>query len=634
MEELKKGISRRNLLKGATLSAAGVAALGMFGCSPAGGSSSSSSKADAAGESKHTWEVTPEAITDIAETVETEVLVIGAGYSGTCCALNAAQNGTKVTLVEKDGVPNGHGVGGTGAIASKALDALDIHFDKSIEMERWVSTCGNRCRESLVAKWFRESERCMNWLLDLAESDGAKCMVTVGSNSTVHPEIDCYHMIFGGNLAKENEAISIATYIEYLFIAKAEETGNFELVYNMPAQQLVTNDKGEVAGAICKNEEGKYVQYNASKGVVLATGDVSYNDEYINEFAPIANKVMTRLCSDQGNTGDGHNMAAWVGGAFQDGPWPTMMHPQAAAMYHGPFLFVNPKGKRFMNEATWVQGKCVGTMVNGGDDHCWSIFDSNFEADNTASLEFGGGMFWDSFRAVGTTAADASASHAKTVKEGVEKTPDNYKVADTIDELLKQLDVDVDEAKKTIERYNEICKKGEDTDFYKESHFLFPIEQGPFYATKVAPGLLAVVGGIAISDNFEVVTPRASLSRACTPSATAPATCTHTTTRSTFRATAMAAASLRASASANSSRASTRNSKNTNEPSACHMARCGLASRITLRAETKRSGATQATSARRDAVLGCARRQPEAPFSGTALKYTPPRARRLAGPFC
>ena len=506
MEELKKGISRRNLLKAATLSAAGVAALGMFGCSPAGGSSSSSSKSDAAaGEKKHTWEVAPEAITDIAETVETEVLVIGAGYSGTCCALNAAQNGTKVTLVEKDGVPNGHGVGGTGAIASKALDALDIHFDKSIEMERWVSTCGNRCRESLVAKWFRESERCMNWLLDLAESDGAKCMVTVGSNSTVHPEIDCYHMIFGGNLAKENEAISIATYIEYLFIAKAEETGNFELVYNMPAQQLVTNDKGEVTGAICKNEEGKYVQYNASKGVVLATGDVSYNDEYINEFAPIANKVMTRLCSDQGNTGDGHNMAAWVGGAFQDGPWPTMMHPQAAAVYHGPFLFVNPKGKRFMNEATWVQGKCVGTMVNGGADHCWSIFDSNFEADNTASLEFGGGMFWDSFRAVGTTAADASASHAKTVKEGVEKTPDNYKVADTIDELLKQLDVDVDEAKKTIERYNEICKKGEDTDFYKESHFLFPIEQGPFYATKVAPGLLAVVGGIAISDNFEVV---------------------------------------------------------------------------------------------------------------------------------
>ena len=116
-------------------------------------------------------------------------------------------------------------------------------------------------------------------------------------------------------------------------------------------------------------------------------------------------------------------------------------------------------------------------MVNGGYDHAWSIFDANFEADNTASLEFGGGMFWDSFRAVGTTPADASASHAKTVKEGVENTPDYYKCADTIEELVEQLDVPADVALETIAHYNELCEAGEDTDFYKESHFLFPIKQ-------------------------------------------------------------------------------------------------------------------------------------------------------------
>ena len=497
-----KGISRRSLLKGATLGAAGVAAMGMFGCSPASSSAEGGSDAKGGESGKHTWEVKPEPITDIAETVDTEVLVIGAGYSGTCCALNAAENGTKVILVEKDNVPNGHGVGGTGAVGSRVLDEMGIKLDKSLEMERWVSTCGGRCRESLVGKWFRESERCMNWLLDVAESDGAKCMVTVGSRSAVHPEADCYHMISGGQTTNDN--LSIANYIEYLFIAKAEETGNFELVYNSPAVQLVQDESGKVTGAICETENG-YVQYNASKGVVLATGDVSYNDEYIDEFAPIAKKVMTRLCSDQGNTGDGHNMAAWAGGTFQDGPWPTMMHPQAAGMFHGPFLFVNPDGKRFMNEATWVQGKCVGTMVNGGYDHCWSIFDANFEADNTASLEHGGGMFWDGFRAVGSTYADASASHAATVEKGIESDPENYKKADTLEELLSQLDVDVDTAKATIERYNELCKAGEDTDFFKESHFLFPVEEGPFYATRVAPGLLAVVGGIHISDNFEVL---------------------------------------------------------------------------------------------------------------------------------
>lgn len=507
MEEISRpGISRRSLLKGAALGAAGVAAMGFAGCGPseAGGSSSSAGSSNGSeGSGQHTWEIKPEPITGVSETIDTEVLIIGGGYSGTCCALSAAENGTKVILVEKDNVLNGHGVGGTGAIASRELDKLDLHFDKSIEMERWLATCGGRARESLVGKWFRESERCMNWLLDVAETDGCQCMVTVGSNSTVHPEIACYHMIYGGGLT--SDTINIANYLEYLFMDRAEKTGNAEFVFKMPAVQLVQDSSGTVTGAICENSDGEYVQYNASKGVVLATGDVSYNDEYLEEYAPIALKVMTRLCSDQGNVGDGHNMAAWAGGAFQEGPWPTMMHPQAAAFYHGPFLFINPDGKRFMNEATWVQGKCLGVMVNGGYDHAWSIFDANFETDNTDSLQYGGGMFWDSFRPVGSSYADASASQAETVKEGVTETPDNYKMSDTLEGLLEQLDVPADVAADTIERYNALCEKGEDSDFYKESHFLYPIKEGPFYACKVGPGLLAVCGGIHISDDFEVL---------------------------------------------------------------------------------------------------------------------------------
>lgn len=423
------GISRRNLLKGAAFSAAGVAALGLAGCAP----QTEATKADAAlaetGEAaKHTWEVKPEPIAadQISQTVDTEVLVIGGGYSGTCCALSAAQNGAKTILVEKDAVLNGHGVGGTGAIASRALDDLGLKFDKSLEMERWVSTCGNRCRESLVGKWFRESERCMNWFLDMAEANGAKCMVTVGSNSTVHPEIACYHFMSGGPIFEEH---TMADFVEYMFEAEALKAGA-EFVYEMPAVQLVQDESGKVTGAICQNKSGEYVQYNASKGVVLATGDISYNDEYIEAFAPVANRVFTRLCSDQGNVGDGHNMAAWAGGAFQEGPWPTMMHPQAAATFHGPFLFVNPDGKRFMNEATWVQGKCLGVMYNGGADHAWSIFDANWQNDLLGSLEHGGGMFWDTFRPYGSDYQAAVDGHTKTVENGLTEVPDYYKRAD------------------------------------------------------------------------------------------------------------------------------------------------------------------------------------------------------------
>ena len=425
------------------------------------------------------------------------MLVIGGGYSGSCCALSAAQNGAKTILVEKDAVLNGHGVGGTGSIASRALDDLGLKFDKSLEMERWVSTCGNRCRESLVGKWFRESERCMNWFLDMAEANGANCMVTVGSNSTVHPEIACYHFMSGGPIFEEH---TMADFVEYMFEAEALKAGA-EFVYEMPAVQLVQDESGKVTGAICQNKSGEYVQYNASKGVVLATGDISYNDEYIDAFAPVANRVFTRLCSDQGNVGDGHNMAAWAGGAFQEGPWPTMMHPQAAAMFHGPFLFVNPDGKRFMNEATWVQGKCLGVMYNGGSDHAWSIFDANWQNDLKSSLEHGGGMFWDSFRPYGSD-LELAPEYFKTqiplyIEQGMA-----YE-ADTIEELAGKIGCDAATLTATVDRYNGMCEAGEDTDYYKKPVFLTPVKQGPFYALKVGPALLAVCGGLKCNNDFQ-----------------------------------------------------------------------------------------------------------------------------------
>ncbi len=503
-------ITRRSLLRQAALGSAAVAALGV-GAGAAGAAEKSSSAAAgsetsdgsaAQGSGKHVWEVKPDPIaaSDISQTVDTEVLVIGGGYSGCACACNAALNGAQVILVEKDDVLNGHGVGGTGAVKSRVMDENGVVLDKPVEMERWVSTCGNRCSEKVVGKFFRESERCMNWLLDLGQEYGMDCMLTVGSNSTVHPEASCYHMLYGGDFY---DKYGYAKAVEYMLADKAEQAGA-QIVYEMPAVQLVQDADGSVTGAICKGADG-YVQYNASKGVVLATGDISWSDEYLQEFAPIALKVKARLCGDTGNVGDGHSMAHWAGAKFQDAPWPTMMHPQAAAMYHGPFLFINPAGERFMNEATWVQGKCVGIMVNGGYDHAWSIFDANFQRDNTDSLQYGGGMFWDSFRAVGTSPEDASASHAKTVEDGVVNTPDYYKKADTLEELVAQLDVPADVALATIAHYNELCAAGEDTDFFKESHFLYPIEQGPFYACEVGPGLLAVCGGIEIDDQYRAL---------------------------------------------------------------------------------------------------------------------------------
>ena len=94
------GISRRNLLKGAAFSAAGVAALGLAGCAPQTEATKAEAGLAETGEAaKHTWEVKPEPIAadQISQTVDTEVLVIGGGYSGSCCALSAAKLTAPIT---------------------------------------------------------------------------------------------------------------------------------------------------------------------------------------------------------------------------------------------------------------------------------------------------------------------------------------------------------------------------------------------------------------------------------------------------------------------------------------------------------------------------------------------------------
>jgi succinate dehydrogenase/fumarate reductase flavoprotein subunit len=536
----RRGISRRDLLKGAGLGMATIATLGgLSACGPADGGGSAdtggtntgtSTGANAAGG--HSWDRDKKpadiAEGEIVETIDTEVLVIGGGYAGTTVAARAAELGAKVILVEKDSVLHGNGIGGTGAAWSKQLEEFyapqGYFIDKPLNQGRWVKTCGGRCRESFVAKWFRESEKTMDWLLDLSLADGAICLITANaSNQELHKEEHSYHWLMGGNVGdisaedlggfgpdappSKYPEINMATITEYRFKAFAEKTGNAQFVFEEPVVRLVQPGGigTEVTGAICERKDGGYVRYNASKGVVLATGDISYDDEMMDYFAPIGQKVMTKLNGAPGNKGDGHKLGYWAGGAFQEGPWATMMHPQAAAGFHGPFLFVNLQGERFMCEATWVQGKCVGVIENGKAPYAWSIFDANWKQYLLESLPVGGGMFWDTFRMFGSSYEEAVEQIAQQVEGGLQDGTGNFVQANTIEELASLIDVPATALKATVDRYNTMAAAGEDTDFFKEPVFVTPIEEGPFIAAKVGSGLLAVCGGLHVSDDLEVL---------------------------------------------------------------------------------------------------------------------------------
>ena len=129
-----KGLSRRAFF-GLGATAAGAAVAGLAGCSPAPQSDAAApattggTTMPATGTATYEWEIAPEPITDIASTVDTDILVIGAGLSGCACAAAAAEKGGKVTVVEKTGSFNGRG-GGFGAINSRYMEAQNIVVDK------------------------------------------------------------------------------------------------------------------------------------------------------------------------------------------------------------------------------------------------------------------------------------------------------------------------------------------------------------------------------------------------------------------------------------------------------------------------------------------------------------------------
>lgn len=509
----RKGVTRRDFIKGAAAGAMGLATMGVLSAcfggkedkaapqntdanSAASGSAEGSSKivVGNAGGGTPAWMTPPDPIpsSKIVKTLDTEVLVLGAGYAGVATACSAAERGVKVTVVEKSARWNGRG-GGSGVSDSRLMRKMGLSIDKEAAQAEWIRTCGSRVNEALVSLFFNRSGDAMDWLLDKAEADNAMVMIWGGySKSKMYPDEPGYHMIMGGDHVAEGDFASVA--LLYNDSVKA----GAEYVFNAPAKQLV-KEGDKVVGAIIETSEG-YVRYNASKGVVIATGDIAADPDMVAYYAPIAQKAVESQYTPVGvNTGDGHKMGLWVGAEMQDGPFPTMIHPQAYAWFHGPFMFVNNDGKRFFNEATWVQAKSLNIMAQKCGNVAYSIFDANWLQDLVKGLPEGGGMFWDSFRPVG---AEFDTKEQQNTLDGYIKQGLAFK-ADSLEELADKIGVNKENFLAEVKHYNELCAAGKDTDFYKDSIFLTPVQKAPFYATKVGPALLSIVGGLSVNDKLQ-----------------------------------------------------------------------------------------------------------------------------------
>lgn len=495
-------IGRRQFLAGTALAAtASTLAMGLGGCAPSAGAQLSSTEGSNAQTSAKSWEMAPEMPGDgeFVETVEADIVVIGAGLAGVSTACRAAENGANVVVVEKAPTWSGRG-GHFGVFGSRVMKEKGIENDPDEVAREWVAISGNRVNEKLVWLYINRSPEAMDWFLDKAEPYGLGINLWDGYNRHgSYRQFPGTHCFRGGPQFQEGK--DPGTDVAGCLYENSVEVGA-RYYFETPAEQLI-KEGDRVIGCVAKGSDG-YRKFIAKNGVVLATGDIGGSEEMCAEFAPLALRACESQYLPMGmNTGDGHKMGLWAGGCFEEAPWPTMIHPQAFTFQSAAYLFVNQQGNRFMNEDSWEQAKSLNCIRQPGEGAwAFSIWGGDWPETLKDSLQYGGGMFWDSMgRYVGV---EWTPDGVQGILDGAVESGMAWK-ADSLEELADQAGIPRQEFMATVERYNELCRSGHDDDFGKQSALMYEIKTAPFYAVKFGAALLTVPAGLNVNEKLQVV---------------------------------------------------------------------------------------------------------------------------------
>lgn len=427
----------------------------------------------------------------IAQTIDADVLVVGAGVAGMSAARSAAEAGAKVVVVEKAARPMCRGNFGCqiGAIDSSYQRSHGLAVDKRALVERYQRDTLQCSNQFFIQYWADHSGETVDWALaacpDVVELDlGDRSAMAsladgqvaiLGYEEVGNPADDRYpafntKLVIGTNNTELNEG----GFNDMLghFETIVEDNGGVFL-FNTFGRYLEKDDENRATGLIAQAQDGSYLRINAG-ATILACGDFASNQVMRDYYAPQCSQLM---CLFNGsdcegnvcNTGDGHLMAIWAGGHMECGPYAPMAHLSNV----NDVLIVNRKGERVGNEDLGAQSITNLILHQPGQQ----VFVVSGASRGSVVLDPGpfGKPCEEPFDDFGAMAAAIGEHCDPAVLEA------------------------------TVTRYNQMCAAGEDTQYGKDSRFMVELD-APYYATPAAPGnLLVIMGGIACNNDCQVL---------------------------------------------------------------------------------------------------------------------------------
>lgn len=467
----------------------------------------------------------------VAKTVDVDVAVVGCGIAGVAACRSVAEDGGLVAAFEKADGPQCRS--GEYAVINGKVQAkwgrdtwTREQIDDIIDSHMVESTY--RCKRSIMSKWAHNIGETFDWWVE-ANPDLYYAETTRSAIPDENADnfiIPIFYPLPEHYDWKQERFPCYPTSVEFkpdqhvtveANMQKAIDTGNVQTFYGCFVEKLIM-DNGRCVGLYARDAAtGEYIKCNASKGVILSTGDYSQNTKMLKHFCPevIENNIQCLFTNvdvegNFTNQGDGIQLGMWAGAQVQQSHAPMIHHMGGGAdlagvgvMGNAGFLNLDLNGKRFMNED--LPGQQLENQIElQKNRESWQIFDSNWpEQLPYMPAAHGGACYYEDY-----ASEDEGPKNNTTYRNY--KSPYQLEAAvadgravkaDTLEELVAKIYPGDTAAQQTaldsIQRYNELAKAGYDEDFHKPASRMWAVENGPFYADKFTTALLLVcIGGL------------------------------------------------------------------------------------------------------------------------------------------
>ena len=465
--------------------------------------------------------------TAITETVDTDILIVGAGNGGMFAAAYAAANGLNFRVIEQNAnvQDTRHWYGAVDSAAAK--EAGEPATDKAKLLSEISRYASGKCDQRVVKTWINESAAMHDFMRSILEDKyGWVCDFTSGSEAAWPAENAEHNTDYLYPVQEHNYMASESasgTPRNELLLQYIQELG-YDVDFKTSLAKLEKNSDGRITGIIAQStEDDHFIRYNANKGVLLACGGFPGNPYMMEQLDPLGTSVTTACSYSPADKGYGIRAAVWAGANLDKEAAPMLFDrgivapgvdagyvdsdsafggkafPGKIRQYNPgtqPFLKVNRNGERFANESCPYNDIVYAAAHQPGRVYA-QICDANILEDAKR------------FHTIGCSAQTRNGGE-KYIQGKMDEAIEAGALfkCDTLDELADKMGFTgaaKDTFLATVERYNELFDKQNDEDFGKPAYRLSAIRTAPFYGCWLGASLLTTEQGIAINEKGQAL---------------------------------------------------------------------------------------------------------------------------------